>query len=159
MRKSLLILAALLTVLNTSLVTAQAAAVVDPDPALTPRQVVEIQLKALKTVDLPFKDAGFDTVFRFTSPENRAQSGPLPRFSQMIRSGFGAMINHKRVSLPAMMQEGDQAVQPVELTSFSGSVYRYVFILRRQDRGEYRGCWMTDSVLPQDDRSVQSQEL
>ncbi len=158
MRRPLLLLAALLAMLNASLVTARPAAI-GPNPSLTPRQVVERQLAALKTVDQPFKDAGFATVFNFTSPENRAQSGPFPRFAQMIRSGFGELINHKKSHLAATLQQGAEAAQPVEITSVSGRVTRYIFILRRQQQGEYKGCWMTDGVLPQQTDSGQSQEL
>lgn len=158
MRLILLMLTALLVTLNPGLARAQAA-LPEPNPNLTPREVVRLQLGALKSVDQPYKDAGFATVFRFTSPENRLQSGPLLRFSKMIREGFGEMINHKSIKLSQTLQQDGAAIQPVELISLSGRSHRYVFILRRQAEGEYRGCWMTDSVVPQDKHSGQSQEL
>ena len=129
-----------------------------PNPGLTPRQVVQLQLDALRTVDRPQRDAGFATVFRFTSPENREQTGPLPRFSKMLREGFGEMLNHRSASLPPTLQEADQALQPVEIVSLGGRTYRYVFVLRLQTEGDYQGCWMTDGVVPQDS-GQRSQEL
>ena len=130
----------------------------EPNPRLSPREVVQLQLDALRTVDRPSKDAGFATVFRFTSPENQEQTGPLPRFSKMIREGFGELLNHRSAKLPPTVQEADRALQPVEITSLAGRTYRYVFVLRRQGEGEYRGCWMTDGVVPRDETG-QSQEL
>ncbi len=129
-----------------------------PHPSLTPQQVVQVQLDALKSVDQPAKDAGFATVFGFASPENRAQTGPLPRFSKMIQSGFGEMLNHKSARLQATVQQQDEALQPVEITSVGGKVYRYVFVLRRQHLEDCRGCWYTDGVIPQDP-AERSQEL
>lgn len=156
MRANFKLTAALLLGLNAPLVLAEVATA--PNPALSPREVVEAQLAALQKVDVPAKDAGFATVFRFTSPENREQTGPLPNFSKMIRTGFGEMINHRSVTLPPTLQQGDEALQAVELTSRAGRTYRYVFLLRRQEAGQYAGCWMTDGVVPQE-AGGQSQEL
>ncbi len=157
MRQTLVSLAALMAMLNAGLATAQPGA--SPSPALTAQQVVQLQLDALKTVDAPVKDAGFATVFRFASPENREQTGPLPRFAGMIRQGFGEMLNHKSSRLLTPVQQQDQLLQPVELVSLAGRTYRYVFLLRRIDSANCSGCWMTDGVIPQDDSTPQSQEL
>ncbi|MES2682832.1 MAG: DUF4864 domain-containing protein [Pseudomonadota bacterium] len=157
MRKTFILITAFASTLNLAL-AATPAAVAKPSPALTPREVVQLQITALKAVDHPTKDAGFATVFRFTSPGNRAQTGPLPRFSRMIRDGFGEMINHKSARLLDTIQQADEALQPVEIISLGGKRYQYVFVLRRQDDENCRACWLTDGVIPQDERS-QSQEL
>ena len=51
-----------------------------PDPALTPEQVVRIQLEALRNNDAG--DRGIAVAFRFASPGNRQNTGPLPRFKK-----------------------------------------------------------------------------
>lgn len=131
---------------------AQAGALANhPHPDLSPREVVEIQLNALQQVDVPARDAGMATVFRFASPGNRSQTGPLPRFAQMLRDGYPEMLNHRSHSLPAAVVQGDEALQPVELTTRGGRIVRYIFILRQQSEGLYKDCWMTDGVvLPED---------
>ena len=160
MRKTLVLTAGLLSMMNATLVfAATPSASASPSPLLSPKQVVQLQLDALKAVDQPFKDAGFATVFRFASPENQGQTGPLPRFSKMIREGFGEMINHKSSRLLTPIQQQGQLLQPVELVSLAGRTYRYVFLLRRIDSESCSGCWMTDGVIPQDDGEPQSQEL
>lgn len=160
MRRTLVPVAGLLVMMNAALAPAASAEnATAPSPALSARQVVVAQLSALKAVDLPVKDAGFATVFRFASPENREQTGPLPRFSKMIREGFGEMINHKSARLLTPVQQDEQLMQPVELVSLAGRTYRYVFLLRRVDSPSCPGCWMTDGVIPQDEGAGQSQEL
>lgn len=156
MRTQLIPLTVLLTLTGLAV---QAAPASEPNPNLSPRDVVQLQLEALKKVDQPYKDAGFITVFRFTSPQNRAQTGPLPRFSKMIREGFGEMLNHKSARLEATLQQADEALQPVEITGLGGKTYRYVFVLRRQDDEGCRACWLTDGVIPQDAATSPSQEL
>lgn len=158
MRTSLIAVAAFLALLNPALAAAPTPHTAKPSPQLSPREVVQLQLDALKRVDQPTKDAGFVTVFRFSSPENRAQTGPLPRFSKMIREGFGELLNHRSATLAATLQQGNQALQPVEIISVGGQRYRYVFVLRRQDTDDCRQCWMTDGVIPKDDTEG-SQEL
>lgn len=133
------------------------AAAPQPDPKLSPSQVVGFQLDALREVDRPVPDAGFATVFRFTSPENRAQTGPVERFSKMIREGYGELINHRSARLLATIQQGEEALQPVEITSRAGRVIRYVFLLRRVDAGPYAGCWMTDGVVQPEDAGQSSE--
>lgn len=52
----------------------------DPSPDLSPDQVVRIQLDAMARNDEPAPDSGIATAFKFASPENQAQTGPLDRF-------------------------------------------------------------------------------
>lgn len=131
-----------------------------PDPRHEPRTVVQFQLEALKRVDVPVKDAGFAIVFRFSSPENRSRTGPLDHFAQMLRLGYGDLIEHRQASLPPTVQQGEQALQAVEVTDRRGGLHHYVFVLRRQNEGRYKGCWMTDAVLqPEGEQAPPQQEI
>lgn len=117
-----------------------------PDPALSPAAVVQLQLAALATIDQPERDAGFATVFGFASPGNRSQTGPLKRFAGLIRESYPAMLNHRSTTLLPLVMQGDIALQGVELIDRVGVLHRYVFQLSKQPDGEYKDCWMTDSV-------------
>jgi hypothetical protein len=132
---------------------AQSATPSNPSPELSPGDVVRIQLEALQHNDLPEPDAGIALAFRFSSPGNREQTGPLPRFSEMIRSAYAEMLNHREVRLPAPLIQGDEAIQPVEVVAKNGATFRYLFILSRQSEPPYAGCWMTDSVLTDPDQA------
>lgn len=118
-----------------------------PASKLSPTDVVNLQLKALKHNDEPQADAGIATVFRFTSPGNRELTGPLPHFAKMIHQGYAAMLDYQTATLEPVIIKGDAALQGVDLIDSEGNAHRYVFILSRQQDSPYRGCWMTDSVL------------
>lgn len=131
------------------------AVVTQPEPGQSPRTVVSLQLAALRQVDEPAPEAGFATVFRFASPENQRKTGPLPRFSRLLRSGpYGALINHRQAVVLAAIERGGQVSVPVEVTSRSGRVYRFVFLLRRADDPSCPGCWRTEGVIPPADAAA-----
>lgn len=56
----------------------------DPDPRLSPADVVRIQLESLRTNGL--SDNGIDTTYRFASPSNKKVTGPYARFAQMTEA-------------------------------------------------------------------------
>ncbi len=119
-----------------------------PSTAIKPAEVVEIIIEALRTNDPSDGDEGIVTVWRFAAPSNRAFTGPLPRFKQMIKSGFPEMLNHIDEDFGPMEIRGDVALQPVWLVTRNGEQVGYLFSLRRQSEGYYEGMWMTESVAP-----------
>jgi len=119
-----------------------------PSTELSPERVVEIVVDALRTNDGTSDDAGIETVWRFASPGNRASTGPLARFSRMIKRGFPDMLEHESSRFDEMRIDDDKALQAVWLMLPSGGEVGYAFQLGRQRGGEYDGMWMTESVLP-----------
>ncbi len=141
-----------LLLLLAPLLMAQALAPSGPNPGLPPDAVVRILLDALRDNDRPAPDAGIALAFRFASPGNRAQTGPLARFSEMMRNGYPEMLNHREARLLQVLVQDAEAIQPVELVAKDGTAHRYLFILSRQTEPPCAGCWMTDSVLGDPDR-------
>ncbi|MEL6546894.1 MAG: DUF4864 domain-containing protein [Myxococcota bacterium] len=126
-----------------------AAATTAPNPSaqLSPQQVVEAQLKPLAHNDTPTEDAGIAAAFRFASPENKKVTGPLKKFIGIVRSeAYAPMIDHVRFEVGEPRITGDRAAVPVRLFAANGRKYGYVFLLGRQNDGQYAGCWMTDGV-------------
>lgn len=119
---------------------------VRPSPAQTPQEVVKIVIDALQQ-NRP-DDKGIATVFAFASPGNKASTGPLPRFTQMIKRGFPDMLNHIDARFEPMKVTGNTAVQAVWLLTRSGSEYGYAFKLGKQTDGDNVGIWMTEGVIP-----------
>lgn len=115
-----------------------------PSPGLSVTEVVETQLAALKRGE----DVDLAVVFAFASPNNREQTGPLPRFISMLRNGYDALIEHRTAELSPPLLDGDQALQPVRLIGRDGREHGYVFILRRVVLPDCSGCWFTDGVVP-----------
>ena len=128
--------------------TSAARSSVHPTPALSPKQVVLIQLNAMASNDTPTRDAGIAIVYRFASPANRAQTGPLPRFKRMIHSGYQVMLNHTSAQLGTLQREDGHAAVNVFLVASDGKRVGFRFFLSKQAEGDHRGCWMTDAVIP-----------
>jgi len=121
---------------------------VKPDPEYTPRDVVQIQLDALQHNDDPSPDAGIAVAFRFASPNNQQQTGPLEKFARMIKGPvYGVMIDHQSADFAPVEVVKDQARQLVRLTSADGAVAYFAFILRKQPDGPFKDCWLTDGVM------------
>lgn len=137
-------LAGILTFALCSQATAQ-----DNQPArnLTPQEVVRIVVNALKDNDAQ-NDNGIATVFSFASPANKLSTGPLSRFTTMIKKGFPDMLNHSSARFDPMEVDADTALQAVWLMTPSGTEVGYAFQLSRQVDGSYSGMWMTDMVIP-----------
>ncbi len=122
-----------------------------PRPELTPEQVVQYQISALQHDDEPAHDAGIERAFRFASPKNKQNTGPLARFAQIIKGPdyFPMLHSLSSTVVGSSASEGTAAVY-VRIVTPSGRRMAYVFILSKQIEGEYANCWMTDSVAPVD---------
>ncbi len=117
-----------------------------PSPELLPEDVVKIQLNALKHND--GKNHGIAIVYRFASPENRLYTGPLENFTKMLYNPlYAPMLNYDTEELGTMKKDEQRAEQRVVLIDKHGKAHTYLFLLSKQQEGDYRGCWMTDGVI------------
>ncbi len=115
-----------------------------PDPALTPAEVVRIQLEALR--DNNEADHGIEVCFRFASPSNQSNTGPVARFGQMIKMApYRLMLEYHDVQYAEVEIRDNRARQLVTLKGTSETI-TYAFYLSRQTHQECDGCWMTDAV-------------
>lgn len=116
-----------------------------PEPELSPQDVVEIQLQAFG--NNTEQDEGIEIAFRFASPTNRAQTGPLPRFANMLRGpAYRVMLEHDRAEYAPLEMRDDLAIQRVALY-LDDEVTVFDFVLRRQMEEPYLDCWMTEAVF------------
>ncbi len=118
-----------------------------PSPKLDPAEVVRIQVEALRiNSDL---DTGIALTYRFASPGNKSFTGPLARFTQMIRSSpYDRLLNHLTARYGPVAVDGDEAHQMVIIIDANGDEVAYVWVLTRQNEGKFKDCWMTDAVMP-----------
>ena len=130
-----------------------------PSSDLTPEQVIHIVIDALKNNDPRKDDDGIATVFEFASPGNKQMTGPIQRFTRMIKGGFADMLNHVDSEFGDIDVKDNIALQAVWLTAPSGKQTGYVFQLGKQSGGEYDGMWMTDSVWPIGTREPEGQSI
>ena len=118
-----------------------------PSPSLTARDVVTIQLDALRRNDEPYDDAGIETVFRFASEGNQRSTGPLKRFAGLVRNPlYAPLLYHRRADLGETHTLGDEvAWMNVRVVAYNDQPHIYEFMLSRDPD---TSCWRTDSVLP-----------
>lgn len=115
-----------------------------PSPALTPQQVVDFQLTALK---MATKD-GMSATFRFASPANRKMTGPLARFSRLFDSPqYKPMLNNRGTEIKLISNDGFTAELLAGVVDPDGELYWYRFRLSRQTEAPHENCWMTDGVM------------
>jgi Domain of unknown function (DUF4864) len=118
-----------------------------PDPALSPAEVVAIQLAALQANDTPETDAGIAQTWAFAHPDNKRVTGPLPRFAQMIKGPlYGILLNHRSHEVEEVSRTDDQVIFGVTVTGQMGEVVGYRWSVAKVADGENAGAWMTIAV-------------
>ena len=118
-----------------------------PEHELKPNDVVRLQLLAMQQNDE--SDIGIEVTFRFASPANKKQTGPLKRFIGLVRNpSYRPLLNHTNATFLELTVEEDFAVQEVVITTSNGERIGYRFRLSIQKGPVYLDCWMTDSVVP-----------
>lgn len=118
-----------------------------PSPNLTPRQVVEVQLGGLGANTEWGDNRGIQLAYNFASPENQAMTGPFSRFAAMVTQGYGSLLDHRDADIGPIQVRGGEAYLPVIVTDGHGQQHGFVWVLRRQTRGRFADCWMTDAVF------------
>lgn len=124
-----------------------------PGPDLAPKEVVRIQMEAFRRNDAD--DTGIAIAFRFASPQNKEMTGPLSRFSRMMRGPlYRAMLRADAVEYGEPLVEDGMARIEVTTVAPDGDRTYYAFYLSRQRGGEYEDAWMTEAVevLPEGDQ-------
>ena len=126
-----------------------AAEMLQPAPDIAPERVVEIQLTALQNNDDPTPNAGIEQAWAFAHPRNKSVTGPLERFTSMIKAPpYGMLVGHESHSVRKIAVNDDTAMFSVNVTPASGAPVVYQWKLERSDSGS----WMTIGVSPPMDR-------
>ncbi len=120
-----------------------------PDPRLKPAEVVAIQLTALQANDSPRTDAGIEQNWAFAHPDNKRMTGPLERFTRMIKGPtYRMLLNHRSHQVAERLRSEDEAVFAVVIISQNNESFGFRWTVRRVTGGEHAGAWMTVSVSP-----------
>ncbi|PNH06727.1 hypothetical protein TSOC_006866 [Tetrabaena socialis] len=119
-----------------------------PHRSLPPEAVVQAQLSALLVEDM-------GAVFSFASPANQVVTGPLERFSQLLRLPmYRPLLRHRQAtSYRRAMLGADSYNEIVKIRSDNTGMPQaveaiYLWEVKRQgpSAGSFANCWMTDSV-------------
>jgi len=122
---------------------------VAPNPAIEPKQVVEIQLQSLQRNDDPTPDFGIAQTWAFAHPFNKRVTGPLERFAMMIKSAhYRNMINHKSHKIEPVVATDDRALFAVSIRTIDDQVMSFQWEVHKVSNGVHTGAWMTTTVSP-----------
>ena len=124
------------------------AEMIKPDPSISPKDVILIQLEALQTNNVPFVDAGIEQTWEFAHPNNRIYTGPLNNFIRMIKNpSYSMMIDHLEHNIIPVEQRDTSSYYFVELTDINGKKYGFEWTVEKViENGEFKDCWMTVGV-------------
>ena len=119
-----------------------------PNPERTAREVIAIQLEALRHNDVPRRDAGIEQVWAFAHPRNRMITGPLARFTRMLRGpGYNVLVNHRVHEVKAIRVGDSQAAFAVRVLALEGGFFRFLWRLEKVELPAGQ-VWMTTAVTP-----------
>ena len=137
---------------------ANKALIPQPGIELQPEDVVRIVISALANNDKPYPDAGIETTFAFASPANKVNTGPLDKFTRMVKNDvYGIMVDHIESEFSKVVHDGNNAYQLVQLRGKNGVEIVFAFRLSKQLDGKFEGMWMTDAVWPVADAMLPQQ--
>lgn len=117
-----------------------------PSPALTPEQVVTLQVDSLRGA------VGDNTrlveCYSLAAPSNRLITGPFEVFSDLVRSEpyLDLMLCQDYQVGTAVIEDGAAAVLVSVLTQSNQST-AFRFLLVKQSAVPYEDCWMTEGVF------------
>ena len=124
------------------------ADMIKPDPSISPKEVISIQLIALQNNDLPFNDAGIEQTWEFAHPKNRAFTGPLDNFIRMLKNpSYVMMIDHLEHKIITVQEQEMNSYYFVELIDSNGKKFGFEWTVEKVNQnGEFKDCWMTVGV-------------
>ena len=128
--------------------TSVLAELLKPTPEINPEEVVKIQLSSLMNNNEPYLNAGIEQTWEFAHPSNRAFTGPIQRFTQMMYApSYAVMLDHKKHEIIEVKLENNIAYFFIELTSIDGKMFGFKWTLEKvKEEGGFKDCWMTTAV-------------
>ena len=124
------------------------AELLKPSPEINPEDVVKVQLSSLMNNNEPYLNAGIEQTWEFAHPSNRAFTGPIQRFTQMMYApSYAVMLDHKKHDIIEVKLDNNVAYFFIELTSIDGKMFGFKWTLEKvKEEGGFKDCWMTTAV-------------
>ena len=119
---------------------------VKPSPDINPIDVVQVQLFALQSNDET--DFGIRQTWEFAHPRNKMATGPLPRFTSMIKTpAYSILLNNLKFETKEIFNDGKTAGIAVRIEAKDNKAYTYMWTLEKIiEEGPLNGNWMTSGV-------------
>ena len=124
------------------------ADLIKPNKNISPKQVVEIQLKGLMNNDNKFKDSGIEQTWNFAHPNNKRATGPLENFKRMIKGdSYQMMINHLSHTIKKIGSNEIWAQFEVVILDKNKIYHKFSWQVEKYEgEGPLNDCWLTTMV-------------
>ena len=124
------------------------AELLKPNNSISPKEVVSIQLSALKNNDSAYKDSGIEQTWNFAHPNNKKVTGPLDNFKRMIKSdSYQMMIDHLSHTITEVGSSDKWAQFEVIILDKNKIYHKFNWQVEKYTlQGALSDCWMTTMV-------------
>ena len=124
------------------------AELLNPSSAITPKEVIKIQLSGLQQNDLQFKDSGIEQTWNFAHPNNKKVTGPLNNFKRMIKSAsYQMMIDHLSHTITEVGSSNKSAQFEVIILDKNKIYHKFNWQVEKYTaEGFLKDCWLTTMV-------------
>ena len=124
------------------------AELLNPDSAISPQEVVEIQLSGLQKNDLKYKDSGIEQTWNFAHPNNKKVTGPLDNFKRMIKgASYQMMIDHLSHTITELGSSDKWAQFEVIILDKNKIYHKFNWQVEKYTlEGALKDCWLTTIV-------------
>jgi|TARA_E500000178_G_scaffold273558_1_gene272016 hypothetical protein len=124
------------------------AELIKPNNSINPQKVVEIQLKGLMNNNYPIKDHGIRQTWEFAHPNNQKNTGPLERFTNMIKgNSYKMLLNHLDHKIVEKQINNSIASYEVIVLDANKTYYKFYWQVERYNKdGFLKDCWLTTLV-------------
>ena len=124
------------------------AELLNPSSAITPKEVIKIQLSGLQQNDLQFKDSGIEQTWNFAHPNNKKVTGPLNNFKRMIKSAsYQMMIDHLSHTITEVGSSNKSAQFEVIILDKNKIYHKFNWQVEKfTAEGSLKDCWLTTMV-------------
>ena len=124
------------------------AELLNPSSAITPKEVVKIQLSGLQQNDLEFKDSGIEQTWNFAHPNNKKVTGPLNNFKRMIKGdSYQMMIDHLSHTITEVGSSNKSVQFEVIILDKNKIYHKFNWQVEKYTiDGSLKDCWLTTMV-------------
>ena len=124
------------------------AELLNPSSAITPKEVVKIQLSGLQQNDLEFKDSGIEQTWNFAHPNNKKVTGPLNNFKRMIKgASYQMMIDHLSHTITEVGISNKSVQFEVIILDKNKIYHKFNWQVEKfTSEGSLKDCWLTTMV-------------
>ena len=124
------------------------AEILNPDSAISPKEVVSIQLSGLQKNDFEYKDSGIEQTWNFAHPNNKKVTGPLGKFKRMIKgASYQMMIDHLSHTITELGSSDKWAQFEVIILDKNKIYHKFNWQVEKYTLdGVLKDCWLTTVV-------------